>query len=191
MNHFRILIYCAPFKQRIWPKCATSNFWDFSQINLIFALFSRIQLCRNYALFGGNFWPKFGDGGHKNILMDRGVMPAFGHKLCLHKYKVSINVFELEMWWRILMLQIELSWSRHQCLWQTLWQCWQSGAIIWQLVGDRPWCCHIVVTDPKEDNNCHIVATDVIVIMLVLWIKKGMSCSIYVAATQQDWWGGG
>ena len=29
-----------------------------------FALLLRIQLCRDYALFEGHFWPKFGDGGH-------------------------------------------------------------------------------------------------------------------------------
>ena len=29
------------------------------------------MLCRDYALFGGHFWPKFGSGGHKNILVDR------------------------------------------------------------------------------------------------------------------------
>ena len=43
MNHFRIWIYCAPLKQRIWPKCAPSNFWDLNQINLIYALLSRVR----------------------------------------------------------------------------------------------------------------------------------------------------
>ena len=51
---------------------APSNFWDLNQINLIYALLSRIQLCFDYALFEGDFWQKFGDGGHQNILMDRG-----------------------------------------------------------------------------------------------------------------------
>ena len=26
--------------------------------------------------FGGHFWPKFGGGGHKNILVDRGPQEA-------------------------------------------------------------------------------------------------------------------
>ena len=43
---------------------ASSFFWDLNQITLIYALLSRIQLCREYALFEGHFWPKFGDGEH-------------------------------------------------------------------------------------------------------------------------------
>ena len=39
---------------------------------LIYALLSQIQLCRDYVLFGGHFWPKFVERGHKNILKDRG-----------------------------------------------------------------------------------------------------------------------
>ena len=58
-NHFRIWL-----KKRIWLKCAPSNFWNLSQINLIYALLPRIQLDRDYALFGGHFWPKFSDRGH-------------------------------------------------------------------------------------------------------------------------------
>ena len=71
MNYFRIWIYCAPFEQKIRPKCAPSNLWDLSQINLIYALLSRIQLCQDHAFFGRHSWPKVGGGGHKNILMDR------------------------------------------------------------------------------------------------------------------------
>ena len=36
-------------------------------------LLSRIPLCRNYALFGGHFWPKSGGRGHANILYDRAL----------------------------------------------------------------------------------------------------------------------
>ena len=43
---------------------------------------SRIQLCREYALCEGYFWPKFGDGGHWNILMDR-VYPSWHVNLLL------------------------------------------------------------------------------------------------------------
>ena len=38
---------------------------------LIHALLLRNQLCRDYALFGGHFWPKYGGRGHRNILKDR------------------------------------------------------------------------------------------------------------------------
>ena len=38
---------------------------------LIYALLSRIKLCRDYALFGGHFWQKFDGRGHENILKDR------------------------------------------------------------------------------------------------------------------------
>ena len=30
------------------------------------------QLCGDYAFFGEHFWPKFGGGGHENILVDWG-----------------------------------------------------------------------------------------------------------------------
>ena len=40
---------------------------------LIYALLSRTQPCRDYALFGGHFWPKSGGGGHKNIFKDRAM----------------------------------------------------------------------------------------------------------------------
>ena len=52
---------------RIWLKSAPSNFWDLDQINLSYALLSRIQICREYALFEGHFWPKFGAGGTKTF----------------------------------------------------------------------------------------------------------------------------
>ena len=42
----------------------SNGLWDVNQINFIYALLSQIQLCRDYALFEGHFWPKFGDGGH-------------------------------------------------------------------------------------------------------------------------------
>jgi hypothetical protein len=49
---------------------------------LIYALLSRIKLCRDYALFGGHFWQKFDGRGHENILKDRGlgrlVLSMFG-----------------------------------------------------------------------------------------------------------------
>ena len=38
---------------------------------LIYALLSRIKLCRDYALFGGHFWQKFYGWGHESILKDR------------------------------------------------------------------------------------------------------------------------
>ena len=38
---------------------------------LIYALLSRTQPCRDYALFGRHFWPKSGGRGHKNILYGR------------------------------------------------------------------------------------------------------------------------
>ena len=44
------------------------------QINSIYALLSRIHHCRDYTLFGGHFWPTFGGGGRKNILVDQGSM---------------------------------------------------------------------------------------------------------------------
>ena len=47
------------------------NSWDLSRINLIYAHLLQIQLCRDYAFFGGHFWPKFGGRGHKNILVGR------------------------------------------------------------------------------------------------------------------------
>ena len=61
LTKLRILLKNVLFKQRIWPKCAPSNI-SYSvlllfmvhntNLNLIEALLSRIQLCRNYALFG-------------------------------------------------------------------------------------------------------------------------------------------
>ena len=39
----------------------SNGLWDVNQINFIYALLSQIQLCRDYALFEGHFWPKFGD----------------------------------------------------------------------------------------------------------------------------------
>ena len=41
---------------------------------LIYALLSRIKLCRDYALFGGHFWRKFDGRGHENILKDRALL---------------------------------------------------------------------------------------------------------------------
>ena len=38
---------------------------------LIFALLSQIKLCRDNALFGGHFGPKFDGWGHTNIFEDR------------------------------------------------------------------------------------------------------------------------
>ena len=40
---------------------------------LIHALLSQNQVCRDYALFGGHFWPKFGGRGHRNILKDQAL----------------------------------------------------------------------------------------------------------------------
>ena len=48
---------------RIILGFGSNGLWDVNQINFIYALLSRIQLCRYYALFEGHFWPKFGDGG--------------------------------------------------------------------------------------------------------------------------------
>ena len=42
-------------------------------ICFIYAVLSRIQICRDYALFGGHFLLKFDGRGHQNILMDRGA----------------------------------------------------------------------------------------------------------------------
>ena len=84
------IIKWAPFKQKFWLKCAPSIFLDSSQIDLIYVLLSQIQiqLCRNYALFEGHFWLKFVDGGHQNILMDRGgtSIKEKDHKLGLKNY---------------------------------------------------------------------------------------------------------
>ena len=44
---------------------------------LIYALLSRTQPCRDYAHFGGHFWPKSGGRGHKNIL--------YGWEVSLHR----------------------------------------------------------------------------------------------------------
>ena len=53
-------------------KCFT-NVRDLKQsICFIYTVLSRIQLCRDYALFGGHFLLKFDGRGHQNILMDRG-----------------------------------------------------------------------------------------------------------------------
>ena len=42
MNHFRIWITCAPFKQRMRLSYAPLNFWDLGRINLIYTLLSQI-----------------------------------------------------------------------------------------------------------------------------------------------------
>ena len=47
---------------------------------LIHALLSQNQVCRDYALFGGHFWPKFGGRGHRNILKDRGFRDDTCHE---------------------------------------------------------------------------------------------------------------
>ena len=39
-------------------------------ISFIYAVLSQIQLCHDYALFGGHFLLKFDGKGHQNILMD-------------------------------------------------------------------------------------------------------------------------
>ena len=54
------------------PSSNKNSDSNLNQINLIYALLSQIQLCRDYALFEGHFCPKCGDGGHQNSLMDRG-----------------------------------------------------------------------------------------------------------------------
>ena len=64
LNKLRILLKYDLFKQRIWFKCAPSNI-SYSvllffmvhntNLNLINALLSQIQLYRNFALFGGTF----------------------------------------------------------------------------------------------------------------------------------------
>ena len=48
---------------RIILGFGSNGLWDWNQINFTYALLSRSQLCRNYALFEGHFWPKFVDGG--------------------------------------------------------------------------------------------------------------------------------
>ena len=44
--------------------------WDDWDLGLMRVLLSQIQLCRDYALFGGYFWPTSVGRGHKNILYD-------------------------------------------------------------------------------------------------------------------------
>ena len=48
---------------RIILGFGSNGLWDWNQINFTYTLLSRSQLCRNYALFEGHFWPKFVDGG--------------------------------------------------------------------------------------------------------------------------------
>ena len=56
----------APFKQKFWLKCAPSIFLDLKQINLIYALLSRLRA----------FWVALLEtGGTINLLMDR-VYPS-------------------------------------------------------------------------------------------------------------------
>ena len=50
-------------------------FWSWftlTQFVLDYALWLRVQLCRDYALLGGHFGPKFVGWGHTNIFKDRG-----------------------------------------------------------------------------------------------------------------------
>ena len=37
---------------------------------------SRVQLCRDYALLGGHFGPKFGGWGHTNVFKDRALQSS-------------------------------------------------------------------------------------------------------------------
>ena len=57
----------GPLQTKILTEMCSSNFWDLDQINLIYALFSRIQLCRDYAFFEGHFWPKLVTGALKHF----------------------------------------------------------------------------------------------------------------------------
>ena len=66
-NHIRIRLKWAPFKQKFWLRCHPSNFWDLSQINLIYAQLTRIQLYRDYTLFKRHFWPNLVTGGTKTF----------------------------------------------------------------------------------------------------------------------------
>ena len=53
------------------PSCEGKS--AINSLCLIYALLSRIRHCRDFALFGGHFWPKFDGRGHTNILKDRGT----------------------------------------------------------------------------------------------------------------------
>ena len=48
------------------PSCEGKS--AINSLYLIYALLSRIRHCRDFALFGGHFWPKFDGRGHTNIL---------------------------------------------------------------------------------------------------------------------------
>ena len=53
-NQIWIWLKWDPFKQKLQSnQMRPSNFWDLNQINLIYTVLSRIQLCHDYALFVG------------------------------------------------------------------------------------------------------------------------------------------
>ena len=55
-------------------KCS----WKDSSLYLIYALLSRIKLCRDNALFGGHFWPKFDGRGHPGSINQQPRQPWLG-----------------------------------------------------------------------------------------------------------------
>ena len=61
---------------------------------LIYALLSRIKLCRDYALFGGHFWQKFDGWGHENILKDHTMADADADK---QRHLDICELFSLEV----------------------------------------------------------------------------------------------
>ena len=77
--------------------------------NLIYELLSRIQLCLDFALFGGHFWPKFGDGEHKNLIYE----PVTGDSYFPHrndsKYRLSSHFYD-HTWQRFHIHWWELHW---------------------------------------------------------------------------------
>ena len=74
---------CAPLNNefgsnvppKTWKTSISALFLVIVHINTVctyYALLSRVQLCRDYALFwGGHFGPKFAGWGHTNIFEDR------------------------------------------------------------------------------------------------------------------------
>ena len=60
---------------KTWKTSTSAFFLVIVHINTVctyYALLSRVQLCRDYALFGGgHFGPKFAGWGHTNIFEDR------------------------------------------------------------------------------------------------------------------------
>ena len=68
LNLFVLSILCYSHTLSCLPSLP-----NWCQVNFIKMVFSQIKLCRDYALFGRHFWPKFDGRGHENILKDRDV----------------------------------------------------------------------------------------------------------------------